>query len=142
MLSKNFIQFNRYEVNKIHFELSQYYEGDKEFQISPKFGTEVTDCENGEYKVQLSISLVATEENPIPFSLEIIMTGSFLANMDNESDEFKQKILHENTVAIMFPFLRAMVASLTTNANIQPLLLPVFNIAGAFRNDDESVFKK
>lgn len=142
MLSKGFIQFIGYEVNKIHFELSHYYEGDKEFQISPKFGMGVTDCGNNEYKVQLSISLVATDENPIPFSMEVVMTGNFLANMENENDEFKQKILHENTVAIMFPFLRAMVASLTTNANIQPLLLPVFNIAGAFRNDDESIFEK
>jgi preprotein translocase subunit SecB len=63
------------------------------------------------------------------------MTGDFELCMEEENDKLKEALLHENAVAIMFPFLRSVIASLTTTANINPLILPVINIANTFKND-------
>lgn len=136
MSVKSCMQFNGYEVNKIHFDLSQYYESNKEFQISPTFGMRLNDLGEDKYKVQLSFLIKASEENPLPFNLEVVMTGNFAICMESEEDELKQTLLHENTVAIMFPFLRSIIASITTISNIPPLVLPVINLVEAFKNND------
>lgn len=134
--AKSCLQFDGYEVNNVHFELSQYYECNKEYQISPTFSLRISDCKDNKYKVQLSLSLVASDENPLPFSIEVVMTGKFFINLETENEVLKQALLHENTVAIMFPFLRAIIASLTTTANIAPLILPIVNLVEAFKNED------
>lgn len=35
-----------------------------------------------------------------------------------------------NSIAIVFPYLRAFISSLTLQANIKPLILPVLNLTG------------
>jgi len=134
--AKSYMQFNGYEVNSIDFNLSQYYEDNKEFKISPSFGKTVTDCGDNKYKVQLNFSLKASDENPLPFNMEVLMTGKFTISIESESEGLKETLLNENTVAIMFPFLRAIIASLTTTANIPSLVLPVINLVNVFKNDD------
>jgi len=133
--AKSCMQFKGYEINSMHFELSKNDINNKEIKISPTFGMTVEDCGKDEYKVQLTFSLKASDENPLPFNIDVTMTGDFELCMEEENDILKEALLHENTVAIMFPFLRAVIASLTTTANINPLILPVINIANAFNND-------
>ncbi len=128
MLVNSCLQFMGYEVNKIHFELSEAFDKIDDFRISPEFGMSVSELNNGKYKVQLSISIKSTNENPQPFNLDVVMTGNFSIRMEND-DDIKQALLHDNTVAIMFPFLRSIVSSLTTAANIPSLILPVINVA-------------
>jgi len=65
------------------------------------------------------------------------MTGGFTIEMDSENDELKKTLLHENAVAIMFPFLRTLIATLTTAANIQPLILPIISLANTFKGNEE-----
>lgn len=131
------MQFNGYEVNNFKFELTQYDDDTKEFKIMPEFTKSVRDCGDDKYKVQLIFSLNATDENPLPFNMEVAMTGGFTIVMDSENDELKETLLHENTVAIMFPFLRTLIATLTTAANIQPLILPIISLANAFKANEE-----
>ena len=131
------MQFNGYEVNNFKFELTQYDDDTKEFKIMPEFTKSVRDCGDDKYKVQLIFSLNATDENPLPFNMEVAMTGGFTIVMDSENDELKETLLHENTVAIMFPFLRTLIATLTTAANIQPLILPIISLANTFKANEE-----
>ena len=134
---KSCMQFNGYEVNNFKFELTQYDDDTKEFKIMPEFTKSVRDCGDDKYKVQLIFSLNATDENPLPFNMEVAMTGGFTIVMDSENDELKETLLHENTVAIMFPFLRTLIATLTTAANIQPLILPIISLANTFKANEE-----
>jgi len=36
---------------------------------------------------------------------------------------------YKNAIAIVFPYLRAFISNLTLQANIQPIILPVFNLS-------------
>ena len=58
---------------------------------------------------------------------------------DNEplNTDLKESILRKNTAAILFPFLRAIVASITVNANIPSLVLPVLNFAEDIPGENE-----
>lgn len=136
--AKSCMQFNGYEVNNIQFSLSQFYEKSKEFQISPTFDMAVTDLGDDKYEVQIMFSMKASDENPLPFNMEVVMTGNFSICLESQNDELKQTLLHENAIAIMFPFLRSIIASLTTAANIPPLILPVINLVDAFKNNNLS----
>lgn len=135
------LQFNGYEVNIINFKLSNDFEGIQEIQINPKLQVEVNEVAKDSYQVKLSFTLESDENNKLPFSMHIIMTGhfSFCAGETEEEADLREKVMRENTLAIMFPFMRSIVASLTATANIPPLVLPVINIVKAF---EDGVFEK
>jgi len=135
------LEFNGYEVNIIEFKLSDTFEGNKEFKIKPELQLSVADVGEDACHVKLSFSLKSTEGNELPFDMNVTMTGHFrfCADETGEEADLREKVMRENTVAIMFPFLRSIVASLTATANIPPLVLPVINIVKAF---EDGVFEK
>ncbi|MGI6334493.1 MAG: protein-export chaperone SecB [Saccharofermentanales bacterium] len=138
MLIDSCLQFWGYEVKSISFELSDAFGKIREFRILPEFSVSLSEPENEIYKVQLSVSIKSSEEKPQPFDLNVTMIGRFSIQMDNEDEVLKQTLLRDNTVAIMFPFVRSIVASLTVAANIPPLLLPVINVSETLKNNPDS----
>lgn len=138
MLVDSCLQFLGYEVKSISFELSDAFGKIKEFRILPEFSVSLSEPENEIYKVQLSVSIKSSEEKPQPFDLNVTMIGRFSIQMNNENEVLKQTLLRDNTVAIMFPFVRSIVASLTVAANIPPLLLPVINVSETLKNNPDS----
>jgi preprotein translocase subunit SecB len=138
MLIDSCLQFCGYEVKSISFELSDAFGKIREFRILPEFSVSLSEPENEIYKVQLSVSIKSSEEKPQPFDLNVTMIGRFSIQMDNEDEVLKQTLLRDNTVAIMFPFVRSIVASLTVAANIPPLLLPVINVSETLKNNPDS----
>jgi preprotein translocase subunit SecB len=129
MLVNSCLQFLGYEVNSVQFELLEAFAKINEFRISPSFDTSLDEIGDDNYKVKLSVSILSTVDNPQPFNLVVVMTGNFKISFESEDEKLKQTLLHDNTVAIMFPFLRSIIASLTTTANIPPLFLPVIDVA-------------
>jgi preprotein translocase subunit SecB len=138
MAADSYLQFNGYEVNNIQFELIDHIEENKEFEIIPEFNTSTHDKGNDHFEVALSVNIHSSESHPLPFNLAVSMVGKFSICLGNIDDELKTSLLRENTLAIMFPFLRSIVASITLSANIPPLILPVINIVSAFNNNDIS----
>ena len=138
-LANSVLQFIGYQVDRIHLELPVPDLKTREYQILPTFAMSLKNVDDGNHQVTLSISITSTAANPAPFNLEIAMTGCFSLTMEQEDDELKQTLLRENTVAIMFPFLRSIVASVTSAANITPLVIPVINLAQAFKSGEFTV---
>lgn len=56
--------------------------------------------------------------------VECIGTFVFEEQRDDIEDYF-----YANAIAILFPYLRAFVSTLTLQANIPPLILPTFNLS-------------
>ncbi len=127
------LQFNNYKVEEMSFKSIHVADEQHEFELHPYFKRNVVDCGGDEYDVHLSVEIDATEEHPMPFQLKVALVGHFVFSSGEEiSPDTKKYIIQRNTVSILFPFLRSIVASLTTNANIPTLLLPVMN----FNEDD------
>lgn len=125
------LQFHNYKVEELFFKSTPVTDGQHEFEIHPYFQHKVIDREEDHYDVFLSVEIQSTEEHPLPFHLKAALVGHFVF-CDPEgkaSPENKEYILQKNTVSILFPFLRAIVASLTTNANIPTLVLPIMNFS-------------
>lgn len=65
--------------------------------------------------------------NNYPFSLSIKISGGFLAEEQLKEDELKQ-LGEINGTATLFPFLRSIVAGICSQANVNPVMLPLVNI--------------
>ena len=130
---KSALQFVGYDVTKLQFEKNSLFVGDGEVQITPKFKKEVSILDENSISVSLGVLIENTDSNSMPFNLCVELTGHFKAKFSGEeSQPFREQLINQNTIAILFPFLRSTVASLTLAANISPVILPIINLAGAF----------
>ena len=62
-----------------------------------------------------------------PFSMKLEITGVF--EIENNATEVEARGLAEtNAIAILFPYLRAMVTTYSANANVEPIIIPPINV--------------
>lgn len=56
------------------------------------------------------------------------MTASFQFSEDVIDIEDIPTYFYANSIAIVFPYLRAFISSLTIQANLKPMILPTMNL--------------
>lgn len=127
------LQFDNYTVEELLFKKEPVKTDQHEFQLQPQFEEKVVNLGDDKYDVHLSFNITPTEEHPVPFHIHVAIVGHFTYFDQNETidEDLKNQILHKNAISILFPFLRQIVASLTNNANVTTLMLPIMNF-----NDD------
>ena len=57
-----------------------------------------------------------------PFEMKVDITGTF------ETQGESPKVFQANAIAILYPYIRAIVSTYTSAANTQPLILPAINV--------------
>lgn len=129
------LQFQGYKVNKLFFEESTDCTTSK-YNVCPQFMNEIIQLDENVFDVVLGCRILPTEEAPFPFSAEVIITGRF--TIDSASPD-KETLLNENSIAILFPYLRSTMSMLVLNSNHKPLILPTLNIVEVLKqaNNDE-----
>jgi len=136
-VSTSVLKFKGYDVRKMSFETVDCSPEITEFKFKPIFLEDVKDCGNNCYEVTLSFKIGPSDEvKDCPFIIEIDMRGHFELE-PSENDVENHSFIHKNTIAIMFPYLRAIVSNLTINANIPPLVLPIINIAESLNSNSK-----
>jgi preprotein translocase subunit SecB len=85
--------------------------------------------EDNKYKVVL---LLAMMDEAKKVALNVKCLAYFTTLQDNFS------MLSKNAVAIMFPYVRSYVSTLTTQPGMSPIVLPPMNIAAMFHNGQDS----
>ena len=127
------LQFHNYSVEELTFKKVPVLDGQHEFQLHPNFNHELIDLGDNKYDVKLSIEIRPEDDQPMPFQLRVIIVGHFtyIDDATNPDLNTKKQVLQNNTVSILFPFLRQIVATLTNSANVATLMLPIMNF-----NDD------
>lgn len=129
------MQFKGYKVNKIYLEENINCEVDK-CDVCPKFLRKINIIDENNFEVTLGCKIESTEDNPFPFFAEVILTGKFYIDSMNEDNKV---LINDNSVAILFPYLRSTLSMLTLNANINPLILPTVNIVELLKQYDENI---
>ncbi len=123
--------FRGYKVLHISYKLNQNFKPQKNRSIPLEFKVRfepTVDDTNKEINVDLFCNIF--EEGPEadnPFHLEVNLRGWFKANSSVEEDEL-HRYAEINAPAILFPFLRTVVSSITMAANVPPVILPLVNI--------------
>lgn len=90
--------------------------------VEMKLGTRIECDEPGFYRVILKVIVEKIEE----YSVEIQITG--YCEID-EKNPHKDMLLEKNAVAILFPYVRAELSLITAQPGMEPIVLPVVNIA-------------
>lgn len=119
------LQFLHYDVNKIQFINNPDYEA-QEIEVDLEFDSAIERSE--EYIAQkVSIEVFPNGlENGMPFQLQIDLTGHF--RLVDGAEKMETKNIETNTLAILFPYVRSLVTTITANANVPALVLPPLNI--------------
>lgn len=83
---------------------------------------------NGEnkYGVELIVEFKDSPENRFPVDLKVDIMGIFEIEGDNEN-EIKE-FLNTQGVQMVYPYLRALVSNISSNAFIPQINLPIINI--------------
>jgi preprotein translocase subunit SecB len=124
------LQFKNYKVNKLYFcEDDKLISADDTFKVNPHFMKNINIIDDKNFEVTVGCKIESTSENPFPFDLEVVLTGDFSIS---EKDANYETLINENAVAILFPYLRSIISSLTLNANRNSLILPTFNFVKVF----------
>lgn len=118
------LTFEKYIVNQIIFKSNNEY-------IKPENGTaikmeiipEIEIKENNKMNVTLFCNIFENaEKNNYPFEMSISITGFF------STEGEKTESFVKNAIAILFPYIRAIVSTYTASANVSPLILPAINV--------------
>lgn len=124
------LKFNDYIVDKVEFCNNIEFDSENvELKIDIDDTIEFKDDKNTFFLHLKTKIFPDAVKNNYPFSMNIAITGIFHFNEDENISEIdKQKFARINSIAILFPYVRALVSTYTASANIQPLILPPINV--------------
>lgn len=126
-------------LDKIYFEDIKYhnsfsFENQAQSQnYDVRFERNVAVTEDGIHCRVTLKTIIESKSKTI--SAEITMVGLFTCESENE--ELKKVLWNDNTVAIMFPYLRSQLSLVTTQPDMAPIVLPPINVAAMFKNGEE-----
>ena len=124
-------RFKGYRVIKSEMRIDQDVEIGKKLNVTFS-GVQAVEHES-EYLLDLGVD-ITNEDKSIDIKLE--MRGVFEFDKEMEHDE-KGRFFILNAPTIMFPYMRAHVATLTAISGIEALVLPTLNFAEGLRKAKE-----
>lgn len=130
---KSQLRFIDYIVEKVEFynNFNDNEDVDLDFDISSEI--ELSGDEDNIFLTRLNIEIFRdAKKNGYPFSMNLTISGIF--EFENIDEEMKKSFMEVNSVAILFPYARAIVSSYTANSNVTPLILPAINVVNYIRN--------
>jgi len=130
------IKFNDYITSKIYYERNPNFIYKDRLNVNPFYECEITENEL-EASVKLKARVGLEKDPDIPFSMEIEIIGFFEYIPEESEDIGFEDYLMTNSIAILFPYLRAVIADITARSNEFPALnLPVANISKMMSDQD------
>ena len=101
-----------------------------QFNRLGNFSTEPGVEDEAEYRLILSANLVDKDRNSVEINISLV--GEFyVTTLNNEYNA--ERLVSENGVAILFPYLRSEITLLTSQPGFNPVILPAVNIVEMFK---------
>ena len=116
-------------------ENTKFSSQEKGIKIDIKFKVITVLKDKGRVLLTIKVELFKNSEvNNYPFELSFFLVGEFDTD---ETDEKKiEEFLKYNGTAILFPYVRSTISSLTTLTGQPHLLLPTYNIRNLLADED------
>ena len=121
------VKMQGYRVSELNF-VNKLDNGAK-VQFGNKFSYHVKYGTNDNCIGELSVEMF-DKDRPEQFGVKIVINGFFQYNKSE-----KKENIHVLTYKELFPFARSIVASVSVNAGIPPIILPTFDI------ESQSIYK-
>lgn len=85
------------------------------------------------FRVALTANIWSKNEKSI--KLTVTLVGFFTCDCEDEA--IKTNLVNNNTIAILFPYLRSQISLVTTQPDIPPITLPPMNIVAMFQEAEQ-----
>lgn len=122
--------FKKYIVQKVEFEANEEYTGE-EVKVKLDINKSI-EYIGKNMNVTLIVKLFDNIGKEAPFKMLVQVKGIF------ELENNIEKIDYEpNAIAILYPYIRAIVSTYTATANVTPLILPAINVNKLLDNNKE-----
>lgn len=123
---KSKLRFKDYIVNNIEFN-NNFNFSDNPVTIDFEIDSDVNFTNENEFLLGLEIEIFReAEKNNYPFNFKAEIIGFFEIDTDNQKE--KEILSEQNAVAILFPYVRALISTYTSVSNVQPIILPPINV--------------
>ena len=120
-------RFNGYRVLKSEMRVAPSGEIDKKLSVT---FSGIKSSENGSvYALDLGVAVTNSDRT---LDIQLEMRGSFEFD-SNLSQDDKVAFFTPSAPAIMFPYLRAHISTLTGVSGIEPIVLPTINFVAGLR---------
>lgn len=117
------LKFNKYIVNEIKYKTNAEFKKSNEGTPININIVHTVDVEDNNMNVTLFCNIFDNaEKNNYPFEMSISLTGFF------STEGEKTESFVKNAIAILYPYVRAIVSTYTASANVTPLILPAINV--------------
>ncbi len=100
----------------------------KPMEIQTKYSYNVKYTNAGTCRSEMTVEIQEKNE-PQNFNLKVVMSGLF------EFQEAPREVLHKETFNTLFPYVRSLITTITANAGIMPIILPLMDI------ESQSIYK-
>ncbi|SHG43531.1 protein-export chaperone SecB [Dysgonomonas macrotermitis] len=117
-------RFNGYQILKSLIEIRDPRGISDNLDISFKKSSGINESER-KYKLELEVSI--EDENKL-LVIKILCNGFFEFEKDI-TDEERHIFFNTSAPAILFPYIRAYISTLTSLSGIKPLILPTINLS-------------
>lgn len=141
------LNFEKYFIDNFSFRENPNFDINSEeldVDFNPKAAVNIIDDENIAL-VELSCTLGEESKSTCPFLGEVAVTGLFRVEFDKsdkEDVELANYFLSQNTITILFPYLRSFVADMTLRTNKFPaFIIPPFNVVEMVKDNKAVVVK-
>lgn len=131
------LEFKRYTVNKMQYTKNKLFNpNEKKVNLDPKLSADAV-VNDQSIVMTLKVTVGSISDDKLPFLVHVEVTGHFIFNEDEDENHLGIKpFVKNNCVAILYPYIRAIVASLVTNSNEFPgYIMPTINVAKKLEND-------
>lgn len=117
------LKFINYIVNNIEFKRNIIDSEKKVWNLNFDIN-ETTKVEDDNKNMEIILTLDLFKDiSDAPFYMNIEIIGKFSLEGEENIIDYKA-----NAIAIMYPYLRAIVSTYTSGANVMPVILPAINV--------------
>lgn len=133
---KSKLKFIDYVVNNIEFRNNYNYDA-KKTKLDFDINSAVDFTDDSHFSLGLQVELFRdAQENNFPFNFKVEVIGQF--EIEASSQEERMKYAEQNAVAILFPYVMALISTFTAASNVQPVILPPINVVGYLKEKNMS----
>ena len=127
------LKFINYIVNNVYFNYNQKQNSEKNWKLTFNFRN-VTKINEEKNKLEISLSTdIFKDIEDAPFNMSVEIVGFFELEGIGDISHYEA-----NAIAIMYPYLRAIISTYTSSANVMPIILPAININAVLNKDIEN----
>ncbi len=125
---QNKIKLDRFFVEELNYQCGNYNAVNTSEQVDIELGVASSFSDN-DFKSYLIKIIVKIQSKTDDFTLVCNAVGRFVTSEDIDDDFKTSHFVKINSPAILYPFVRSYINTITTNSGFSPIILPSVNFS-------------